>query len=119
MGGGGGGGRHLYMVKLGCTRVYIIFLIFALKHRLWGLIRTANIYTHHRAKLRIIRIFQLKIVFLQLKKISAYYATWTCLHNVPSLLSLQFSVYFNSMIKLHGQMSYNMRNPAFYIFKNL
>ena len=33
---------HLYIVKLGCTGVYIFFLFFALKHRLWVLIRTAS-----------------------------------------------------------------------------
>ena len=33
---------HLYIVKLGFTRVYIIFLISAQKHRLWVLVRTAS-----------------------------------------------------------------------------
>ena len=32
---------HFYIVKLGFTGVYIIFLIFAQNHRLWVLIRTA------------------------------------------------------------------------------
>ena len=32
---------HFYIVKLGFTGVYIIFLIFAHKHRLWVLVRTA------------------------------------------------------------------------------
>ena len=32
---------HFYIVKLGYTRVYIIFLISAQKHRLWVLVRTA------------------------------------------------------------------------------
>ena len=31
---------HLYIVKLGFTGVYIIFLISAQKHRLWVLVRT-------------------------------------------------------------------------------
>ena len=31
---------HLYIIKLGFTGVYIIFLISAQKHRLWVLIRT-------------------------------------------------------------------------------
>ena len=30
---------HFYIVKLGYTGVYIIFLIFAQKHRLWVLVR--------------------------------------------------------------------------------
>ena len=32
-----------YIVKLGFTVVYIIFLIFAQKHRLWVLVRTASL----------------------------------------------------------------------------
>ena len=36
---------HFYIVKLGFTGVnwYTFFLIFALKHRLWVLIRTASV----------------------------------------------------------------------------
>ena len=33
---------HFYIVKLGFTGVYIIFLNFAQKHRLWVLVRTAS-----------------------------------------------------------------------------
>ena len=33
---------HFYIVKLGFTGVYTIFLIFAQKHRLWVLVRTAS-----------------------------------------------------------------------------
>ena len=33
---------HLYIVKLGFTGVYIIFLISAEKHRLWIRVRTAS-----------------------------------------------------------------------------
>ena len=33
---------HFYIVKLGFTGVYIIFLISAQKHRLWLLVRTAS-----------------------------------------------------------------------------
>ena len=33
---------HFYIVKLGFTGVYIIFLISAHKHRLWVLVRTAS-----------------------------------------------------------------------------
>ena len=34
---------HFYIVKLGFTGVYIIFLISAQKHRLWVLVRTASV----------------------------------------------------------------------------
>ena len=33
---------HFYIVKLGFTGVYIIFLMSAQKHRLWVLVRTAS-----------------------------------------------------------------------------
>ena len=33
---------HLYIVKLGFTGVYILFLISAQKHKLWVLVRTAS-----------------------------------------------------------------------------
>ena len=33
---------HFYIVKLGFTRVYIIFLNSVQKHRLWVLVRTAS-----------------------------------------------------------------------------
>ena len=33
---------HFYIVKLGFTGVYIIFLSFVKKHRLWVLVRTAS-----------------------------------------------------------------------------
>ena len=33
---------HFYIVKLGFTGVYIIFLISAQKHRLWVLVRTVS-----------------------------------------------------------------------------
>ena len=38
---------HFYIVKLGFTGLYIIFLIFAWKHRLWVLVRTASPSTHN------------------------------------------------------------------------
>ena len=42
---------HLYIVKLGFTGVYIIFLISAQKHRLWVRVRTAYVLSKN------IRIF--------------------------------------------------------------
>ena len=33
---------HFYIVKLGFTGVYFIFLISSQKHRLWVLVRTAS-----------------------------------------------------------------------------
>ena len=38
---------HFYIVKLGFTGVYIIFLISAQKHRLWVLVRTASASIHN------------------------------------------------------------------------
>ena len=51
---------HFYIVKLGFTGVYTIFLISAQKHRLWVLVRTAsripNIYVLSR-NMQNIRVF--------------------------------------------------------------
>ena len=37
---------HFYILKLGFTGVYIFFLIFALKHRLWVLVEAVLTCTH-------------------------------------------------------------------------
>ena len=52
---------HFYIVKLGFTGVYIVFLISAQKHRLWLLVRTAlaTIYVLSR-NVKNIRIFHLE-----------------------------------------------------------
>ena len=55
---------HFYIVKLGYAGVNLFFLIFAPKHRLWVLVRTASTEN-----------FQ----FLQLKK--KMYITWVCFRN--------------------------------------
>ena len=34
---------HVYLAKMGYAGVYIFFLIFAPKHRLWVLVRTASV----------------------------------------------------------------------------
>ena len=39
---------HFYIVKLGFTGVYIIFVISAQKHRLWVLVRTASTRRFYR-----------------------------------------------------------------------
>ena len=39
---------HFYLVKLGFTGVYIIFLISAQKHSLWVLVRVSTIYVLSR-----------------------------------------------------------------------
>ena len=55
---------HFYIVKLGFTGVYIIFLISAQKHRLWVLGRTASPTN--------IRVFYLKIFSFFEVKFSIY-----------------------------------------------
>ena len=54
---------HFYIVKLGFTGVYIIFLISAQKHRLWVLVRTASLYLQSvlNRNMKNIRFFNLKI----------------------------------------------------------
>ena len=47
-------GHHYYVEKLGIVGVYLFFLIFAPKHRLWVLVRTASArkkkYVHYMVK---------------------------------------------------------------------
>ena len=59
---------HFYIVKLGFTGVYIIFLISAQKHRLWVLVRTAlPIYVFNR-NMKNFRVFlSEKFQFLEVK----------------------------------------------------
>ena len=62
---------HFYILKLGFTGVYICFLIFALKHSLWVLVRTALLRKFKRvATINVLCknkekniIFHLKIIF--------------------------------------------------------
>ena len=71
---------HFYIVKLGFTGVYIIFLTSALKHRLWVLVRTASprrfyrvptIYILSRSK-KNITIFHLNIFVFSAVKFTMY-----------------------------------------------
>ena len=63
---------HFYIVKLGFTGVYIIFLISAQKHRFWVLVRTASVFKN------------------DLRKISEFFLS----ENVH-FLAVKFSVYLN------------------------
>ena len=65
---------HFYIVKLGFTGVYIIFVISAQKHRLWVLVRTASIPTIYvlSRKMKNIRIFYPKIAIFLVVKFSVY-----------------------------------------------
>ena len=71
---------HFYIVKLGFTGVYIIFVISAQKHRLWVLVRTASarrfkreptIYILSR-NMKNIRIFYLENCHFLVVKFSVY-----------------------------------------------
>ena len=78
---------HFYIVKLGFTGVYIFFLIFALKHRLWVLVRTASLRvltcTHNQCfeqKLVKHHNFSSENYRFYSREISLYIA-WACLRN--------------------------------------
>ena len=55
---------HFYIVKLGFTRVYIIFLLSALKYRLWILVRTASAVLTSIHNLRLEQKYEKYQVFL-------------------------------------------------------
>ena len=61
---------HFYIVKLGFTGVYIIFLISAQKHRLWVLVRTAS--PSFEQKYEKYQNFYLKIFTFLVVKFSIY-----------------------------------------------
>ena len=71
---------YFYIVKLGFTGIYTIFLISAEKHRLWVLVRTASLRRFQREptiyvlrrNMKNIRIFYLKIFSFLVVKFSVY-----------------------------------------------
>ena len=76
------------IAKLGYAGVYLIFLIFAPKHRLWVLVRTASAWRFQRVPTiyvlskdkKTIKTFLLNFfMLLQLKK--SMYIAWTCFRN--------------------------------------
>ena len=96
---------HFYIVKLGFTGVYIIFLISAQKHRLWVLVWTASqsrnmfwaeIWKISEQKYEKYQNFYLKIFIFLVAKFSIYLngrvfvMDWT----KPSLRSSLFCVFF-------------------------
>ena len=70
---------HFYIVKLGFTGVYIIFLISTLKYRLWVLVRTASPISVLSRNKKIIRVF-----------VSENF----------QFLKVKFSIYFNRRVFL-------------------
>ena len=89
---------HLYIVKLGVYRGIRCFflLIFALKHRLWVLARTAsrvptiNVLSKNKKK---ITIFHPKIiVFYSCEKLQ--YITWACFRNTSLIIRKPDFVFF-------------------------
>ena len=77
---------HFYIVKLGFTRVYI-FLIFALKHRLW--VPTIYVLSKNKKK---ITIFHLKIIII------------TAVKNHCILHGRVFVMVYYGAVSIHGTM---------------
>ena len=86
---------HFYIVKLGFTGVYIIFLISAQKHRLWVLVRTAS----PRWFLRVPTIY---VLSRNMKNIRIFYLNHFC--------GVKFSVYLNRRVFVMGT-SEHVRSP--------
>ena len=72
---------HFYIVKLGFTGVYIIFLIPAPKHRLWVLVRTALPR----------RFYRVPTIYVLSRKYQ-FFLSKNCL-----FLKVKFSIYLNSV----------------------
>ena len=95
---------HFYIVKLGCTGVYIIFLFllqnidcgYSLEPPHWG---GANVYPQSMfwAKIRKkSHFFHMKLIFLQHEIL--LYIAWACLRNV---IRSQFSFFHNAKILIN------------------
>ena len=76
---------HFYIVKLGFTGVYIIFVISAQKHRLWVLVRTASTR-------RFKRVPTIYVLSRNMKNIRYFY-----LKNCHFLV-VKFSIYLNRCV---------------------
>ena len=81
---------RFYIVKLGFTGVYLFFLIFDPKHRLWLLVRTAS------AKIRKISFFSLLKSFIFFITFNSLYIAWASFRDVGKNVC-SFTVIFGSM----------------------
>ena len=95
---------HFYIVKLGFTGVYIIFLISAQKHRLWVLVRTA-------LSRRFLRLPTIYVLNRNMKNIRFF------LSENFQFLEVNFSTYLNRRVFvmewMNGQ-TYTDRHWAYY-----
>ena len=84
---------HFYIVKLGFTGVYIIFLISAQKHRLWVLVRTASpktvVLVRTTSQRRFWRVPTIYVLSRNMKNIRYFYL------KIFSFWVVKFSVYLN------------------------
>ena len=69
---------HFYIVKVGFTGVYIIVLFFALKDRLWVLVRTASLRRLKRVPIIYALSKNMKIIKKNQLKIVIYTAVKNC-----------------------------------------
>ena len=95
---------HFYIVKLGFTGVYIIFLISAQKHRLWVFVRTAS----PRRFLRVPTIY----VFSRNMKIIRFFLSENFM-----FLKVKFSIYSNRHVFVMNR--YLPITATFLIYQNM
>ena len=88
---------HCYIVKFGFYMRIHYFLIFALKHRLWVIVRTASVRPTINVlskNLKIITAFYLKIIIIS-REISQYIAQ-ACFRNGMNKMGSKWSPLFCS-----------------------
>ena len=78
---------HFYIVKLGFTRVYIIFLISAQKHGLWVLVRSASAR----------RFWGVPTIYVLSKNMKTIQSLFFLFENVQ-ILEVKFSIYLNRRV---------------------
>ena len=105
---------HFYIVKLGFTGIYIIFLISAQKHRLWVFVRTAlarqfyrvpTIYVLSRS-MKNIRIFIWKFSYLWWWNFQyIWIGVFSCCYEETlTLIDISFMKTMKSLVKLKNTL---------------
>ena len=122
---------HFYIVKLGFTGVYIIFLISAQKHRLWVLVRTASARRFYRVptiyvlsrNMKNIRFFYLKIFLFLVVKFSIYLNRCVFVMIIPSashtLLSTSYKLQQGNLLScanIPGTSAIHTLTPTYQFF---
>ena len=97
---------HFYIVKLGFTGVYIFFLIFASKHRLRILVRTASLTCTHNQCFEPKKKIKMEAHLKQYNATSKHSLTNYLYRHVANYKDVSAQTVFKSVLKLKGDISF-------------